>query len=154
MAARRPSNAISSAMIKINDTLSLHEDELVETFIRASGPGGQNVNKVSSAVQLRFDVRNTPSLPARVRDRLEKIAGSKLTKDGIIVITANRHRTQEANRRDAQNRLVEMIREAAHQPKYRIPTRPSKGVKKRRLEAKAKRGSVKRLRSGKIGSDD
>ncbi len=141
-------------MIKINDTLSLHQDELVETFIRASGPGGQNVNKVSSAVQLRFDVRNTQSLPARVCSRLEKIAGSKLTKDGVIVITANRHRTQEANRRDAQNRLVEMIREAAFQPKYRIPTRPSKGVKKRRLEAKAKRGSVKRLRSGKIGSDD
>ncbi len=141
-------------MIKINDTLSLHEDELVETFIRASGPGGQNVNKVSSAVQLRVDVRNTQSLPARVRNRLEKIAGSKLTKDGIIVITANRHRTQEANRRDAQNRLVEMIREAAFQPKYRIPTRPSKGVKKRRLDTKAKRGGVKRLRSGRIGEDE
>ena len=141
-------------MIKINDTLFLHEDELVETFIRASGPGGQNVNKVSSAVQLRFDVRNTPSLPPRVRNKLEKIAGSKLTKDGIIVITANRHRTQEANRRDAQNRLVEMIREAAHQPKFRIPTRPGKGVKKRRVDTKVKRGSVKRLRSGRIGEDD
>jgi len=141
-------------MIKINDTLSLHQDELVETFIRASGPGGQNVNKVSSAVQLRFDVRNTQSLPPRVCTRLEKIAGSKLTKDGVIVITANRHRTQEANRRDAQNRLIEMIREAAHQPKYRIPTRPGKGVKKRRLDTKTKRGGVKRLRSGKIGFDD
>jgi len=141
-------------MIRVNENLSLHEDELIETFIRASGPGGQNVNKVSSAVQLRFDVRNTASLPPRVRTRLEKIAGSKLTKEGVIVITANRHRTQEANRRDAQNRLIEMIRDAAFQPKYRIPTRPSKGVKRRRLDTKAKRGSVKRLRGGKIGMDD
>ena len=141
-------------MIEITDTLSIDENELVETFIRASGPGGQNVNKVSSAVQLRFDVRNTSSLPPRVCSRLEKIAGSKLTKSGVIVITANRHRTQDANRRDAQNRLIEMIREAAHRPKYRIPTRPGKGVKKRRLDAKAKRGSVKRLRSGRIGEDE
>jgi ribosome-associated protein len=141
-------------MIKINDTLFLHENELVETFIRASGPGGQNVNKVSSAVQLRFDVRNTKSLPPRVCSRLKTIAGSKLTKDGVIVITANRHRTQQANRQDAQNRLVEMIREATHMPKYRIPTRPGKGVKKRRLDAKTKRGGIKRLRSSKIVGDE
>jgi len=141
-------------MIKINETLFLHDDELIETFIRASGPGGQNVNKVSSAVQLRFDVRNTKSLPPRVCTRLENIAGSKLTKDGVIVITANRQRTQEANRRDAQQRLVEMIREAAHQPKYRIATRPSKGVKKRRLDRKAKRGDLKNLRSTKISLDE
>jgi len=141
-------------MIEINENLYLNEDELVETFIRASGPGGQNVNKVSSAVQLRFDVRNTKSLPPRVCARLERIAGSKLTKDGVIVITANRHRTQEANRRDAQNRLVEMIREAAYQPKYRIPTRPSKGVKRRRLDAKTKRGNLKNLRSGAIKTDE
>lgn len=142
------------AMISVTETLFLNENELIETFIRAGGPGGQNVNKVATAVQLRFDVRNTKNLPQRVRTRLETIAGSKLTKDGVIIITANRHRTQEANRRDAQNRLIGMVRQAAFQPKYRVPTRPSKGVKRRRLDTKAKRGGVKRLRSGKIGIDD
>ncbi|MBS7543632.1 alternative ribosome rescue aminoacyl-tRNA hydrolase ArfB [Ancylobacter oerskovii] len=138
-------------MIPVTNRISLAEEEIVEAFVRASGPGGQNVNKVSSAVQLRFDVRASPNLPEAVKERLEKIAGKRLTNDGVIVISAQRFRTQERNREDALARLVEMIREAAVVPVTRRPTRPTLGSKMRRLEGKARRSGVKALRRDKPG---
>ena len=119
------------------------EDELEFRFFRSGGPGGQNVNKVSTSVQMRFDVRNSPSLTEPVKERLMKLAGSRLTLDGVIVITAVRYRTQERNRADAIERLQEMIDKALIAPTYRVPTRPTKASKERRLVAKSKRGDIK-----------
>jgi ribosome-associated protein len=133
-------------MIAIDDHLALDEREISETFIRASGPGGQNVNKVASAVQLRFDVGGSPSLPEPVKARLARLAGKRLTQDGIIVITAQRFRSQERNRVDARERLVALIRRAAEPPQPRRKTRPSARQREGRLAAKARRSMVKRRR--------
>jgi ribosome-associated protein len=140
-------------VIPVTPTIALDESEISETFVRGSGPGGQNVNKVATAVQLRFDARRSRSLPDDVAIRLMKLAGSRLTQEGVIVITAQRHRTQERNREDALARLVDLIRQAAERPKPRRPTRPTLASKKRRLESKGKRAEVKRLRGAKPGAD-
>lgn len=139
-------------MIPITESLSLDEDELVERFVKASGPGGQHVNKTSSAVELRFDVRNSPSLPADVRARLERLAGSRLTLEGVIVLFAQNARSQEMNRQDARERLFELIRRASLAPKRRKATRPTKASKLRRLDGKSRRGAIKAMR-GRPGSD-
>jgi ribosome-associated protein len=136
-------------MIRITDSIAIDESELEESFIRASGPGGQNVNKVSSAVQLRFDVRRSPNLPNDVAVRLARFAGRRLTKDGVLVIVAQRHRTQERNRADALQRLVELIRQAAVRPIPRRPTKPTKAARRRRLESKKRRSGIKGLRQKK-----
>jgi len=136
-------------MIRVTPTIEIDEVELVETFVRASGPGGQNVNKVASAVELRFNVDHSENLTTPVKARLRRLAGRRLNQEGWIVLKADRYRSQERNRDDAKQRLVAMIAEAAVPPRPRIKTRPSLASKKRRLEAKSRRGNVKKLRSRK-----
>ena len=140
-------------MIEIAPGIRLDEEEIEERFIRSSGPGGQNVNKVSSAVELRFDVRGSACLPESVRDRLEALAGRRVNQDGVLVIKAYAHRTQEANRRDALARLVALLEQAAQRPKTRRPTRPTLASKTRRLDAKAKRSAVKAMRGMRSQQD-
>jgi ribosome-associated protein len=140
-------------MIRVNESIAIDEREIEESFIRASGPGGQNVNKLATAVQLRFDVRRSPSLPNAVSVRLQKLAGARLTKDGVLVITAQRFRTQERNRQDALDRLLEMIREAAVPPKPRRPTRPTLASKRERLDSKKRRSGIKQMRRADAPSD-
>jgi ribosome-associated protein len=141
-------------MIYITRTISLDEHEIHQEFIRASGPGGQNVNKVATAVQLRFDAGNSPSLPDDVRARLIRLAGKRMTDEGILIMDARRFRTQERNRQDAIDRLVVLIRKAAEKPKPRRKTRPPLALKRRRLEAKRQRGETKRLRRPVSPSED
>jgi ribosome-associated protein len=136
-------------MIPITDTISIDDSELSESFVRSSGPGGQNVNKVSSAVQLRFDVRHSPSLPNDVAVRLMRLAGKRLTKEGVIVIVAQQHRDQTRNRADARERLFELIRQAAVRPVLRRATKVPKAQKRKRIEGKKHRGHIKSLRGGK-----
>ena len=140
-------------MIAVTPSLSLDESELEERFIRSPGPGGQNVNKVATAVQLRLDIGASPSLPEPVKRRLIRIAGRRMSNDRILTIDAHRFRTRERNREDALGRLVELIRQAAHQPKPRKKTKPTRASKERRLEYKRLRSRTKRLRNAP-GCDD
>jgi ribosome-associated protein len=133
-------------MIRITPGIAIDEREIEESFVRASGPGGQNVNKLATAVQLRFNVRGSPSLPDDVRARLERLAGSRLTRDGYVVIIAQRHRTQGRNREDALQRLIDLIRRASVAPRVRRPTKPTKAARQRRVEAKKHRAGLKQTR--------
>ena len=141
-------------MIPITPTIALDENEIQIEFIRSSGPGGQNVNKVATAAQLRFDVRHSPSLPDEVRERLIRVAGNHMTDEGVLLINARQFRTQDRNRQDAVNRLVEMLRRAAYKPAARQKTRPTLGSKQRRLESKRRQSTTKRLRRSKPGIED
>ena len=140
-------------MIEITPSISIEEHEISEQFMRSPGAGGQKVNKTESAVQLRYSARTSPALSNAVCLRLTTLAGRRMTKDGVIIITANQFRTQELNRRDAMNRLIALIRDAAVTPKFRRPTRVSKGVKKRRLDSKRRHSNIKTNR-GRVRGDD
>jgi len=140
-------------MIRVTAHISIDEREIEESFVRSSGPGGQNVNKLATAVQLRFDVRHSPSLPAEVRARLERLAGARLTQDGVLVIIAQRHRAQARNREDALERLLDLIRRAAVAPVKRRPTKPTRASRERRIESKKRRSGVKRLRGARLPID-
>jgi ribosome-associated protein len=133
-------------MIHITDSIIIDEKEIQEDFIHASGPGGQNVNKVATAVQLRFDVRNSPSLPGDIRERLVRLAGRRITGEGTLIIKAGRFRTQDRNRQDAINRLVDLIRKASIIPKTRRKTKPTLSSRKRRMEEKRRHGDIKSTR--------
>ncbi|MDF3072761.1 MAG: aminoacyl-tRNA hydrolase [Alphaproteobacteria bacterium] len=150
--ARLGQGSAAMALIPITSRLAIDERELEESFIQASGPGGQNVNKVATAVQLRFDARNSPALTPEVRARLWKLAGRRITQDGILLIVAREHRTQERNRAAARQKLIELLKEATVQPRVRKATKPSKASKQRRLDSKTRRSSVKKLRQSR--SDD
>ena len=133
-------------MIRVTPQISIDDSEIEESFVRASGPGGQNVNKVATAVQLRFDVRRSPSLPNDVAIRLMRLAGSRLTKEGVLVLTAQSHRTQADNRAEAMERLVSLVAQAAERPKRRVATRPTRASEARRREDKSRRGATKSMR--------
>ncbi|HSY86875.1 MAG TPA: alternative ribosome rescue aminoacyl-tRNA hydrolase ArfB [Verrucomicrobiae bacterium] len=137
-------------MIRINAAIAIDEREIEESFLRSPGPGGQNVNKLETAVQLRFDVRRSPSLPEPVRRRLELLAGQRLTKEGVLILTARSHRTRERNRAEALEKLAELIRKAAVAPRPRRPTKPTRASKERRLETKERRSRNKQLRQTRL----
>ena len=140
-------------MIRITDAISIDESEIEESFVRSSGPGGQNVNKLSTAVQLRFDVRRSASLPNDVAIRLMRLAGKRITKDGVLVLIAQNHRTQERNRAEAVERLVALVQEAVVRPVPRRATKPTKASKLKRIEGKKRRSGIKELRSKRLVSD-
>lgn len=141
-------------MLQITPTLAIDESEIREEFVRASGPGGQNVNKVATAVQLRFEVAHSPSLPAEVRQRLARLAGRRMSSDGVLTIEARRYRTQARNRQDALDRLVTLIRKAAEPPKPRLKTTPTQASVRRRLETKRQRSKIKQLRQPPPPTED
>jgi len=140
-------------MLEVTATLTIHESELSERFVRASGPGGQNVNKVSTAVELRFDAARSTAITDEVRGRLRTLAGTRMTADGVLVIDARRHRTQAQNRADARERLADLLRQALIRPRRRRKTKPTSGSVERRIESKLKRSRTKRGR-GSVGADD